>query len=432
MGALVQLVRGRRWPDDGFSLVEVLVAMVLFMLLAATTGTALASVLATSRSNESRVVAANLAAREVEVYRGVDTATVTVGALPRRSVRLDGRAYHVETTLAYDTVGSSGSACDGVSGPAAFLRVSVLVSWEGMGTARPVRSDTMRALPVTGLNNGTGVLTVPVRDRTGAALVGVPVTVSGPTTRTETTRADGCAVFAGLPPSSAYTVSVSTPGWVDRSGQAVSTHAPVQVRAGEVTKDPFFTLDRAAALDLTLTPAPAASGYPFPAAVGITLSSTASGYGTQPHPVCGTAPCVTASGTQRSRTGLFPHVEGFRAWVGTCAGSQPGTAVTHPLTPGATTTAVTEPAAAVRLVTKTLGSHRSGWEITAVNLACAEETFLLGTTGADDASAVRASLPAGTWEIRASSGLDTFALAGVTLTSGTVTGGTTPVVVEVS
>ncbi|GAB2694312.1 prepilin-type N-terminal cleavage/methylation domain-containing protein [Thalassiella azotivora] len=424
----------RAQEDDGFSLAEVLVAFVLFMILAASTGLALISAVKTTRANEGRVVAANLVARKVETLRGLLATEIPDGRLPRETVDVDGMRYYLDVTTSYDTVGGTGSACSGSSGKAAFKRIRVSASWDGMGAVAPVLSETTKALPILGLESGLGIVTVPVSDRLGEPLRGVPVTLAG---RTVETQADGCAIFSGLAPGAAYAATINVPGYVDRTGLQQSARSPIQVTAGEVTKDPGFVYDRAATVTLTVRRASApgvTSAHVVPAGLGVTLSSTSTLVGDQPNPVCGSTPCVTASGDQRARTSVFPFEDGYRAWAGTCAGSRPPTPASITPAPGGSAVASLPPLAAVDVVTKrSTGSFDSGWTVTAVNRGCSTERFVLpGTTGTSNAGAVKISLPAGTWEFEAVKGSTRKVSAPVTLVGGQYWDNGSPVVVTTS
>ncbi|PID54979.1 MAG: hypothetical protein CSB46_01000 [Micrococcales bacterium] len=216
---LRRLGRSRATSEDGFSLLEVVVALALFMIMSASLGYALTRVLHTSRSNESRVIAANLAERKLETLRSMNPLDIALGAHPRETVTIENRDYFLDVRASYNTVGEYQNACEGASGKASFTAVHIEVSWSKMDGVQPIRSDTTFALPVTGVTATTGVLTIPVEDAAGEPVQNMPVTLTGPTgsAMTATTMSDGCAVFTNVAPSTGYTASVNSRGWVDKS-----------------------------------------------------------------------------------------------------------------------------------------------------------------------------------------------------------------------
>jgi hypothetical protein len=129
----------------------------------------------------------------------------------------------------------------------------------------------------------------------------------------------------------------------------------------------------------------------------------------------------------RQTDSLFPYDDGYRAWVGQCSTAEPATSDPIDVDAGQTTTAATQPAAALRFsVVDSLGVLQSGWELTITNLDCSE-SFHLGTS---TTTPVALSLPAGQWRIKAfkASQLGT---QNVTLTADQILHSGTPVEVEV-
>lgn len=423
----------QRVGDEGFTLAEVVISFVLFMILAAAAGVALTGTLQLSRSNEARVVAANLAGREMETIRGLTSDQVSDGAAPTRTVVVDGRTYYLDRTATFDTAGGTGSACAGASGPAAFKRVTVTVTWDSMNGTRPVRSDTLKALPVTGISDGTGVVSVPVQDATGEGVSGLTVTL-GPGGLTAVTASDGCAVFSAVAPGTSYSVAVGATGYVGRAGETTVSQTPVAVFAGQVTKTAALVYDRASSVALSV---PAPAGYPVPDALGVSLGNTNYTGGYQAFPVCGSPavpPCATGTSASREVTGLFPATAGYQAWPGTCSTARPATPPTVLVTPGALTTGTAASTGGVAVVVKQSALHIAGYTVWATNEACPSESFVLpGVSGLGDGEALRLALPRGTWSLSAGlvAGTALGSTTGVAVTDGAVVAGGTPVVVSV-
>jgi len=372
--------------DDGVSLVEVVVALFVFGLLATAVLATLTRSLELTTSNDRRAAALNVAARQIEVARATATADLASTTSPLE-VRVDGAQYRIEQTVSLIPQGG-GSACDGAAGPLAAKRISVSVTWDGMGLVGPVRTDTIKALSLADSQPDKGAISVKVVDRTGAPAAGHVVTLK-PGNLTATTSSDGCVVFPGLTPGTRYTATLSTAGYVDPRGVAKPLRSDITVTASGLTKDPGFVYDRAG----TLTVQPDADPtFPVPPTVGVGLANSADTTDVRSYPICGPAPCVTSS---RTVTGLFPAEAGWQAWLGTCADARPAglTAVAFP--PGGSATA-TAPTAPVEISVVDEDGNPKNRQVFAIHFpdsGCEDgEKHILGP-----GSVIRASLPAGRW-----------------------------------
>jgi prepilin-type N-terminal cleavage/methylation domain-containing protein len=303
--------------EAGFSLVEVIVGMAVFTVLATS---ALALVVRTTdlaASNNRRVVAANLASRQIESVRGTRAVDIPDG-LATRTETLGGVAYTVSQTSNYVATNSTASVCSSGGGTLAYKLVTVTVSWPGMGRVSPVRADTLRALGVgsDGLDDTQGTLALSVLDAHGGAESGVTVTLSpGGTGRT--TGVDGCAVFTGLAPGS-YTATANLTGYVDTSGQQATSVTGLGVTAGALARG-SLVYDTGRTLDLSLA---GLSGYVAPAA-GLPVMFRTTYLSDRTYPACSAVgspqACVVAS-PWRGQS-LFPTA--YDVWTGTCTDAKP-------------------------------------------------------------------------------------------------------------
>ena len=217
--------------DDGMSLVEVMVAMALFVLGSLSLLVVLTSSASGSHDNRSRLTAANLAASDIDEAR-----TLAYGNLQDKitPVTVDGRRYTVVREVEHTpATAAQASTCLG-SGSTRQLhkRVSTRVEpeagWRGK-TTTPVRSDTLVRSPVFDPAKTTeGAIGLLVLDRTGATLSGMSLQVSA---STRTTDGRGCVYFDGLP-AGTYTVNVVTSGWVTVAG---TTSITMTVRNGQIS-----------------------------------------------------------------------------------------------------------------------------------------------------------------------------------------------------
>lgn len=138
----------RRAPRDaGFSLVEIIVALSVFAVLAVACATMAIDSLGVAGDNRERVRAANLASAEIERTRAVfRSSRGSVSETPATTTKtVDGNSYTVQRFATWlDTAGND--ALGGVSYTAATgsaLRVEVRVTWPGLGDRPPVINTTV-------------------------------------------------------------------------------------------------------------------------------------------------------------------------------------------------------------------------------------------------------------------------------------------------
>src|ERR671933_93594 len=205
--------RGRRRDERGFSLAEVVVAMAVLGIGAAAALTTFVAGTRAVRDLTLRTTAANLLSRQIEAARAVRTLDVSDGHQVTTQVT-GGTTFTVTQDVTYIDPTSSTTLCAGTGNTLAYKLISVTVTWPGMGSTRPVRGDTLRAVGVgaAGFGTGTGTLAVLVASASGAPVSGIRVTLT-PGGAAQTTGSEGCAVFPALAPG-AYTASVSTTGYV--------------------------------------------------------------------------------------------------------------------------------------------------------------------------------------------------------------------------
>jgi len=249
--------RQSRVADDGFTLIEVMVALAILVVVATLAATTLLSVLRSTGNDRARVAAANLAAREIETVRSafesplqgpqslplgqVINAAPLPGAAAGSPLVVDNRAYTVTRTTQWQTQDASTGPCDGgSSGQLAYLRVGVKVTWADIGSTTPVTSATLLTPPLGTYNTGSGHIKAKVTDQNSAPAPGTTVTVansSGGAVGSQLTAADGCAFFAFLAPGT-YTVTASRAGYVDLNWQATPSQS-ITVVANQAVPAPF-------------------------------------------------------------------------------------------------------------------------------------------------------------------------------------------------
>jgi prepilin-type N-terminal cleavage/methylation domain-containing protein len=311
--------------DHGFTLIEVLVAMVVFGILSVLVAYLLTSAMTLTRSNRASEVAANLAAQAIDQARSATNVFSVVSGVTTSTV--DGTTYTVTRSAGWLTNAGTASDC-GTSGLLQNKTLNVAVTWSGMRAgASPVQASTLLA-PAGPINDPTtGTIIVHVRDAAGAGVPGVPiaVTVDGtisPNTATTVSPAppatdiDGCSYVLKVVPGS-YVVTIGSAGDGRISSdqqQPLKLSVPVTAGQSSVLDKQY---DTAATPKLTLAPgAPAATM--FPTNLTVTYVPQGDAYTAQ-------VTKTTVAGVTTTSTPLFPFSSGYQAFAGSYTSVGPAT-----------------------------------------------------------------------------------------------------------
>jgi prepilin-type N-terminal cleavage/methylation domain-containing protein len=270
-----------RRSDEGFTLVEVVVALVLFSVVTLGAIAAVGTITGMTADNRNREVAANLAQQAIDSSR-VDARTDIMGMADQTTYpQVDGTTYTVSRTVSWLTTQSVDSKCSTTlttgTGALLFRHVNVTVKWPNMRTSTAaVRSDTVFS-PTSKINDpSAGTILISVQSITGSGgVAGVTATLTpnsavSPNTaqviagnaQPAVTNPDGCTYATKVPPG-AYTVTVSGPSgtnYRDTKQQATSSQSVV-VKAGD-SAGASFTYDPAGDIQLAY-----ASNYTGPSPV---------------------------------------------------------------------------------------------------------------------------------------------------------------------
>ncbi len=132
---------------------EVVVAMMIFTVMAGTVLGLLITTADTTGTNIRRTTAANLASRQIDSLRKLSP--LEVKALPSTvtfaPITVGNIAYTVKQIVQPAENSSIASICVPPAGGAtpakqSFSRINVTVTWPGMGKTQPVKAETLLAL----------------------------------------------------------------------------------------------------------------------------------------------------------------------------------------------------------------------------------------------------------------------------------------------
>ena len=399
----------RRRDDGGFTIAEVMVALMIFALMSTGSIYATISMLQITRDARNRQVAANLAAQEIDAVRATKD-VMTVVDNSATSVQ-NGTTFYMSRTSSWVPASGGGTSPCGASDGNANLRykeITVSVTWDGMRSqASPVTSNTLLNPrdPVVDETKSTILVTVLGADGTGRQ--GVTVTASGASSASATTDNQGCAYLLKVTPGN-YNVKVSKSNYVDQDQQATSA-ASAYVEAG-ATASVQFQYDQKATFALSYAPdyvlAPPASKVRTIAALPVTFSNSYASTVMTP---------TSASTIMTQSFALHPFASGYSVYAGTCTSANPEAWGADPPAPVGTaggTTASVPVAMGVVLVTLPSGGAK---ELVAVpttsavpgdpgcsNLASGT-SFSFGTGSSftlSGGTTTAVALPYGSWQLK--------------------------------
>ncbi|MBN9605869.1 MAG: hypothetical protein J0G30_04595 [Actinomycetales bacterium] len=292
-------------PEAGLSIVEVLVAVMVFMIVSVGIAYGTIASLRLSRDAQSREVATNLAATEIDVVRQIGDPLAVVDASSTASV--DGISYTVARTAKWVDSAGNASSCGVGGAPLKYKAVNVTVSWSGQLAGNlSISSDTILA-PESRLNDpDAGTLLVRVVGADGLPRSGVAVSASptsgGAAVSLPATDAQGCSFAFQVVPGT-YTVGVSRGGYISDKQQSAPTVSSV-VTAGTSTSQ-SFQYDQAGTFALSYQVAGSTGSLRLPSDLDLSFLNS---YGV-----------YVRSGGSPSSVSLHPYPSGYSVVAGAYA-----------------------------------------------------------------------------------------------------------------
>lgn len=238
MKAIRRTLRLDEKSDAGLSLIEVVIAMMIFAIIALGVEFSMVSTLRSAKDAKGRQVALNLAAQEIDAVRSINDIFAVGDTSHTATIPGDATVYTVARTTDWVTADGSAADCGSGGGNLLYKEVNVQVTWNGMIASSPVRADTIVA-PKTTINDPSlGTILVSTKNAAGAGVAGVTVTTSPSTgSAVPVTDADGCSYLLKVPPGT-YTVTASKSTYIDVN-QVTAPSASLSVTAGSIASAGF-------------------------------------------------------------------------------------------------------------------------------------------------------------------------------------------------
>jgi Tfp pilus assembly protein PilV len=214
-------LRGAR----GDTLVEVLVSSLILAVIVLGTLAGLDALNRSTSLSRDRSQADALAQQEQEVLRS-EPVTKLAELNRSRSVTLNGTTFTIKTTSEYINDAKATSSCNSSTSEADEIKTLSEVSWPTMGAAKPIVESSLISPPP-----GT-LLIVQVSDPV-AKVAGAAVTATGPTSASNTTSTDGCALMNITPGE--YAINATKAGYVDPNGYTNTNEDNATIRLDYLT-----------------------------------------------------------------------------------------------------------------------------------------------------------------------------------------------------
>ncbi|WIE75486.1 prepilin-type N-terminal cleavage/methylation domain-containing protein [Curtobacterium sp. MCSS17_007] len=241
---IVDRLRAARESDEGFSIIEVMVAMTIFAMIAAGVAAGIVSTLYLTQDNRSREAALNLANQALDAARSTkDVFTLDDETVPATVGNQD---FTVKQTTNWINSDGSDNTCGAGSGVLAYKRVSISVSWTS-GTSPRQKNVVLDTLisPSSAVTSATAsTIVIGVKTATGGPNQGVAVAftprsggASAIARPPAATDANGCTYAVGVTPGT-YRVTITKAGNIDPDGTA-APYADVTTAAGGVGNKTF-------------------------------------------------------------------------------------------------------------------------------------------------------------------------------------------------
>lgn len=169
--------------EEGFTVIEVMVAMMVFAIISVGLAYGITNSLQTTQASRGRDMAVSLASQDIDTMRQTAAATTNgifsvLSASTTKSI--GGVTYTVTRTANWVQSDGATGACGSSNGTLAYKSVAETVSWNNPhGPGKLSTTVTSAIAPSDAVTDpGDGTIIVSVRDAAGAANAGVSVSAA--------------------------------------------------------------------------------------------------------------------------------------------------------------------------------------------------------------------------------------------------------------
>lgn len=216
--------------ESGLSLIEVIIAMMVFALIATGIGYTMIAALHLTQDSTARQQASNLASQEIDLTRSIDNLFNLVDRTTTETIH--GITYTIKRTARWVSDPNVDQRCGIGGGILRYKRVNVSVGWTGMTSSTPtVHADTLIDPGVRINDPDLGTVLVSVTDSSGEPVSGAAVTITPATppngatslaAQPVPTDSLGCTYALMVDPGN-YDVTVSKSGYIDITQDSTPT-----------------------------------------------------------------------------------------------------------------------------------------------------------------------------------------------------------------
>ncbi|MBF4614335.1 prepilin-type N-terminal cleavage/methylation domain-containing protein [Curtobacterium sp. VKM Ac-1376] len=316
---IAERLRSARDDENGFTIIEVMVAMTIFALIAAGIAAGITASLVLSKDTRAREVASTVAMEDIDDLR--DTPSIFDIKSTAKPVTVGAQEFDLVRKVSWTRSSGAATACGTGDGSLSYKAVTVTVSWKTSAATSGTQQVTMSSAiaPLTNINSDTtGSILVGVTNANGVGVSGIVPTVSGgpagvtfPATDTE-----GCTYASGVP-AGTYKVAVARTGYIDSTQQVSPSSQSVTVSAG-ASGAAAFTFDKAASYTFKYGTSPASSAI-LPTNLPLSVTNATSG--------------TTVFPNSPTSASLFPYASGYQAVAGLYAADASSSASATCLSP---------------------------------------------------------------------------------------------------
>lgn len=253
----------------GQALLEVLIALAIFLILAHALFTLVTTTYSVNTFNKSRITARHLAQEKIETIRNMPYADIgTVGGIPTGDLQqneaknINGLNYNINTTIVYIDDPFDGTMPEDIL-PTDYKRVSVEISWEGLESSKKSPLKMITDISPNGIETTVsgGILSIYVFDANAKPVPQADVTIVSTGTTplinmTIKTADNGRVILPGAPTckKACYSISVSKSGYSsERTYSTTEVDNPAKpylsVLQGQIS-EASFSIDKIGSLNI--------------------------------------------------------------------------------------------------------------------------------------------------------------------------------------